>query len=75
MLDERDTRGGLMLDQIVRAVEQAPQLSGISKDVARIKQMMSKNTEHEHEHVGAQMRIGQTARFMREFKHGENDYR
>ena len=75
MLDERDTHGGLTLDQIVQAVEQAPQLSGISKDVTHIKQMMSKNNEHEHEDVGAQRRIRQTARFMREFKHGKNDYR
>ena len=36
---------------------------------------MSKNNEHGHEDVGAQRRIGQTARFMREFKHRENDYR
>ena len=37
MLDEQGTRGGLTLDHIVRAVEQALQLSGISKDVAHIK--------------------------------------
>ena len=77
MLNERATRGGLTLDQIVRAVEQAPQLTGISKDVALIKQMMSRNEQQEHEDARAERRMGmrQTVRCMREFKHGDGDYR
>ena len=75
MLDARATRGGLTLDQIIRAVEQAPQLSGMSKDVAHIKQMMSRNDQQEHKDADVERRTERTVRFMREFKHGAGDYR
>ena len=77
MLDERATRGALTLDQIVRAAEQAPQLTGISKDVALIKQMTSGHERQEHADARVETRrgMGPTARFMCEFRHRDGDYR
>ena len=41
MLDRRKASSGLALDQIVRAVEEAPQMSAMLNDIASIKRMMA----------------------------------
>ena len=77
MLDERAscTRGGLTVEQIVRAVDQSSQLSGMSKDVAIVKQSMNMHVQQERGDSEAGRRAARTARFMREFKHGDDDYK
>jgi hypothetical protein len=41
MMDRRDSCGGLLIDQIIRAVGEAPQLSVMSNDIISIKQMIA----------------------------------
>ena len=41
MLDRREASSGLALDQIVRAIEEAPRMSAMSNDIASIKRMMA----------------------------------
>ena len=79
MLDTRDRRGGLSIDQIIRAVGESPKIVTMSDDMATIKQMIANGIVtrggNESNPSGAERRRSRSARLLREFKHGENNYR
>ena len=78
-MDKRDSCGGLSIDHIIRAVGEAPQLHVMSNGIISIKQMIAdidvaRGTAGNRQHQ-TQRGSGKHMWLLREFKHGNDDYR